>query len=193
MTWRNRSWRAVCAFLLAVSVFSSGSVEAQGGSAPELIPNTTLRVSLPAGWQVDRTARSGSPQLKHVGEPQYLITVTISSTQLQGRSCMDLIGFLLAVSPKDEAVPRPAFIPDVYMGLTIRIPKSDVTCLSSGTGILGVMLQLPSGAPNPDIARPMLAALAEAALRQSTRLNTSSLQGSQRRPLHLRRGPSPHE
>src|SRR5262245_9642929 len=172
--------------LIAMHFMSTGSSSqpvrgaSQNPSTPKLIPNTTLRVAIPGDWRLE-TGQRGSPQLKHARRPEYAITVSQSTAQTKGHSCMDLVGSMQSISALGGTVlKRPAFIPDVYFGSDFKVPKSHLTCMSVGRGLISVMVQLTRGDPKPEVLTTMLAAIADAGIKQS---GAVSAPGSLKLPL----------
>jgi hypothetical protein len=59
----------------AISPLRFRSSSPQDRGSLQQIPGTTLRVALPANWQLNGLAPTGSPQLKYTGKPEYALMV----------------------------------------------------------------------------------------------------------------------
>ena len=81
---------------------------------------------------------------------------------------MSLIGSMQAIpSLRASVAPRPKFIPDIYFGSMLFIENAQLTCLSTGDGLISVMIYLAKGESKPDVIIEMLAAIADAATEQA--------------------------
>jgi len=68
---------------------------------------------------------------------------------------------------KATILPRPAFVPDLYLGSMLDIGPAQLVCLSAGDGEVSVMIQAVDGNSKPEVLTPMLIAIADAATKQS--------------------------
>src|SRR5688572_5227808 len=151
--------------LLAVSQQATGPVQ---------LPGTALRVQLPTGWRLDPPRQP--PQLHLLTtttEPRYELWVAQTVPKVGGHSCMDLIGSMQAIRALGSSIrPRPSFMPDVYMGSILTMDDVQLACLSTGENQVGVMIQARATNTRPEALTPMLAAIADAALKQSAAVSS---------------------
>lgn len=135
-----------------------------------LLPGTMLRVTLPPGWRLDPPRLP--PQLHTLtstSAPRYEMWVSQTNPQTVGHSCMSFIGSMQAATARLSPTirPRPPFVPDVYVGAILDTTTSQLVCLSAGDSETAVMIQPVEGNSKPEVLTPMLAAIADAALKQS--------------------------
>jgi len=170
-------WNCLAAVRVAVIALLMFSAEtplfphpSQAIDALQQIPGTRLKVRLPANWRIEAAPKVlGQPYaLRHTTLPEYALGVLQSIPETKRPSCMDLFGSMQAIPSLGASVtPRPAFIPDVYFGSMLFIPKAQLTCLSTGDGFISVMIYLAKGESKPDVITEMLAAIAAAATEQA--------------------------
>ena len=166
LAWIGRLW-------LVMALLLPGSLLPQQAIVPVQLPGTVLRVQLPSGWRLDPPRQ---PPQQHLlittTEPRYELWVS-QTLKTGGPSCMSLIGSMQAVPGLATSIqPRPAFIPDVYMGSILTMADVQLVCLSTGDYQIGVMIQARGGNARPGVLRPMLAAIADAALKQSSAVSS---------------------
>jgi TonB family protein len=160
-------------WILALAILLPGSLVSQQTGSPVQLLGTALRVQLPAGWKLE-PPRQPSQQhlLTTTAEPRYELWVSQTTPKTIGYSCMDLIGStqsaMQSVPGLGSAIqPRPAFVPNVYMGSILNMTDIQLACLSTGDNQIGVTIQARGGSSKPEVLTPMLAAIADAALKQS--------------------------
>jgi len=156
-------------WILSILAMFPGSLESQQSAGPVLLPGTTLRVQLPPGWKLEPPRlQTQQHLLTTTGDPRYELWLSQTTPRSAGYSCMGLIGSLQAVQSLSTAIqPRPAFVPDVYLGSILAMTDVQFVCLSTGDSQIGVMVQSRGGNAKPEVLTPMLSAIADAALKQS--------------------------
>jgi hypothetical protein len=144
----------------------------------QLLFNTNLKVEVPSDWTSATTyplsrLSAGPPQLEHIGKPVYQLTIWQTISRTERHACVNLVGSMNAVPTLGATIsPRPAFIPDVYFGSILEIPKAQLTCLDAGDGEVAVLIHLLDGDPRPDVLTTMLGKIADAAIRQSAAVSS---------------------
>jgi TonB family protein len=164
--------------ILALAVLLPGSLVSQQTGSPVQLPGTALRVQLPAGWKLDPPRQP--PQLHLLtttAEPRYELWVSQTTPKTIGYSCMDLIGSMQAVMQSAPGMgsaiqPRPAFVPNVYMGSILATTDIQLVCLSTGDNQTGVMITARGSTSKPEVLTPMLAAIADASFKQSAAVSS---------------------
>ncbi len=178
--WFTAGWVGLQVMLLMPRVTAA---QVPGHASPagdnvRVIPRTKLKVAIPKNWQLANPPLGAwDPQLKHTDNPQYTIMVaqsSVATSEAASHSCMELMGAMEAMeeiqakSPLSHLLPRPAYLPDVYFGSIINVSTAQLTCLNTGDGEVSLIINLARGDSNPEVLTPMLASIAEAALKQSS-------------------------
>jgi len=160
--------------ILALAILLPGSLVSRQTGSPVQLPGTALQVQLPAGWKLEPPRQP--PQLHLLTtttEPRYELWVSQTTPKTTGHSCMDLIGSMQSVPGLGSTIqPRPAFVPNVYMGSILDSADIQLACLSTGDNQIGVMITARGAGSKPEVLTPMLEAIADAALKQSAALSS---------------------
>jgi hypothetical protein len=156
--------------IIAAAVFLGFPIEAspQSASPTQAIPLTNVQMALPDGWKVANASTGPpGPVLKHLSNPQYELQIRQNGPNADAHSCMNMIGSMKAFLTSAELRPRPLFIPDMYVGIMLEVPKAQLTCVNTGDSVIAVMIFLPSGESKPQVFTELLRQFGNAALKQS--------------------------
>jgi hypothetical protein len=161
------------AMILLVSMSAASSLYASPQRATEggqLIPGTELKVLLPTDWRIEPAPKELGQRyaLKHVKAPEYAVVFGQSKPGIQGHSCTEFTGAMLADrSVGATVIPRPNFVPETYFGSVLVIPNLHVACLDMGDTLFSVMIYLKTGAPMPGVLTELLTMVADTAREQA--------------------------
>ena len=171
-----RPWieRTGTLWILTLTILFPGSMVSRQAGGPVQLTGTALRVQLPTGWKLEPPRQPPQPHLlTTTSEPRYELWVSQTTPKTIGYSCMGLIGSMQSLPGLTSSIqPRPALFPDVYMGSILSMTDVQLACLSTGDNQIGVTIQARGGSSKPESLTPMLAAIADAALKQSAAVSS---------------------
>ena len=171
----TRLWAAVFAMTIAFIAAENISLLAQSNSTglEQAIPGTPLRVVIPQGWHIEGAQSASPPKIVHDGEPPYSVGIVFAALRKScARQLADTEIRVRQNRGRDPNQPAltlaapPSFIPEQFAPVAAFMGRDIFACMDLGTSTLGVIVT-PLGDSQDLLVRPVLEALAKAALTQA--------------------------